>query len=154
LKPVVKSERENGEAYRERGDRDISAIMDIYENARRRCSNARASRDTLAEYRRTGKRVRTFTGLSPLFLLVYLDKAETVIYALSHISRRDTKRTDNRTLALVATKILQRHPTRFVRFLTRLAEEAEREIRSDRLANMYDIWNIARRKDDGWLREH
>lgn len=87
LKPVVKSERENGQSYRERGDRDISAIMDIYENAQRRCSNTPASRDTLAEHRRTGKRIRTLAGPSPLFLLVYSAEAETVMYAVSHIPR-------------------------------------------------------------------
>lgn len=87
LKPVVKSERENGESHRERGDRDISAIMDIYDNAQRRCSNTRASRDALAEHRRTGKRVRTLAGPSPLFLLVYSAEAETVMYAVSLIPR-------------------------------------------------------------------
>jgi hypothetical protein len=33
LKLVVRAERENGEAHRERGDRDINAVIDIYENA-------------------------------------------------------------------------------------------------------------------------
>jgi len=35
LKPVVRAERETGEAHRERGDRDINAVIDIYENAQR-----------------------------------------------------------------------------------------------------------------------
>ncbi|KAK4096497.1 hypothetical protein N658DRAFT_398838, partial [Parathielavia hyrcaniae] len=79
LKRVVKSERENGEAHRECGDRDISAIMDIYENARRRCSNTRASRNAIAEHRRTGKRVKTLAGPLPLFLLVYSEEAEPIM---------------------------------------------------------------------------
>lgn len=86
LKPVVKSERENGEAHRERGDRDISAILDIYENARRRCSNTRASRNAIAEYRRTAKRVKTLAGPSPLFLLVYSEEAEPIMYMPPYMS--------------------------------------------------------------------
>lgn len=86
LKPVVKSERENGEAHRERGARDISAIMDIYENARRECSNTRASRNAIREHRRTGKRVKTLAGPSPLFLLVYSEEAEPIMYTSPHIS--------------------------------------------------------------------
>jgi hypothetical protein len=86
LMPVVKSERENGEAHRERGDRDISAIMDIYENARRRCSNTRASRNAIAEHRRTGKRIKTLAGPSPLFLLVYSEEAEPIMYTSPYMS--------------------------------------------------------------------
>lgn len=86
LKPVVKSERENGGAHRGRGDRDISAIVDIYENARRRCSNTQASRNAIVENRRTGKCVRTLAGPSPLFLLVYTEAAEPIMYASLHMS--------------------------------------------------------------------
>jgi len=86
LMPVVKSERENGEAHRERGDRDVSAIIDIYENARRRCSNMRGSRNVIKEQRRTGKRVKTLAGPSPLFLLIYSDEAKTIMYIVSHMS--------------------------------------------------------------------
>ncbi|KAL2192741.1 hypothetical protein P885DRAFT_46989, partial [Corynascus similis CBS 632.67] len=114
LKPVVRAERENGEAHREQGDRDINAVIDIYENALRPLDR-RGLRDVVLQDRRIGKRVET-----------------------------DRKRTDNRTLALVATKIFQRLPTQFVRFYTRLAEEAEQAIRSNRSTNMHNIWNIAR----------
>lgn len=80
LKPVVKSERENGETHRERGDRDISAIVDIYENAQQRGSNTRTPRNAIVEHRRIGKRVRTLAGPSPLFLLVYSGEAEPIMY--------------------------------------------------------------------------
>ncbi|KAM7210375.1 hypothetical protein V8F06_014239, partial [Rhypophila decipiens] len=144
VKAVVRAERENGEAHRERGDRDISAVIDIYENAQR-SPDRRGLRDMILKHRRIGKRVESLAGPSPLFLLIYSEEGEAVI--------RDTKRTANGTLVLVATKILQRYPTHFVRFCTRLAEEAELAIRSNRSANMYDIWSITRRKDNIWLRE-
>ena len=86
LKPVVRAERENGEAYRERGDRDINAVIDIYENALRP-SDRRGLRDVILEHRRTGKRVKSLAGPSPLFLLIYSDEAETVMYTVSHMSR-------------------------------------------------------------------
>ncbi|KAM7182980.1 hypothetical protein V8F33_013890, partial [Rhypophila sp. PSN 637] len=79
LKPVMRVERENGKAHRERGDRDISAVIDIYENAQRP-SDRRGLRDVLVEHRRTGKRVESLAGASPLFLLIYSEEAETVIY--------------------------------------------------------------------------
>ncbi|KAM7187389.1 hypothetical protein V8F33_011287 [Rhypophila sp. PSN 637] len=144
VKAVVRAERENGEAHRERGDRDISAVIDIYENAQR-SPDRRGLRDMILKHRRIGKRVESLAGPSPLFLLIYSEEGEAVI--------RDTKRTANGTLVLVATKILQRYPTHFVRFCTRLAEEAELAIRSNRSANMHDIWSITRRKDNIWLRE-
>ena len=87
LKPVVRTERENGEAYRERGDRDINAVIDIYENALRP-SDRRGLRDVILEHRRTGKRVNSLAGPSPLFLLIYSDEAETVMYVASHMSRQ------------------------------------------------------------------
>jgi hypothetical protein len=81
LKPVVRAERKNGEAHRERGDRDINAVIDIYENALRP-SDRRVLRDVILRYRRTGKRVETLAGPSPLFLLIYSDEAETVMYVV------------------------------------------------------------------------
>ncbi|KAH8910569.1 hypothetical protein BR93DRAFT_274883 [Coniochaeta sp. PMI_546] len=86
LKPVLKAERENGDAHRERGDRDISAVIDIYENAQRP-SDRRGLRDVILKHRRTGKRVESLAGPSPLFLLIYSDEAEMVMYAVSHMSR-------------------------------------------------------------------
>jgi hypothetical protein len=86
LKPVVKSERENGEAYRERGDRAISAIVDIYENAQRP-SDRLWLRDAILRHRRAGKRVQLLAGLSPFFLLIYSDEAKTIIYIVSHLLR-------------------------------------------------------------------
>jgi hypothetical protein len=86
LKPVVRAERENGESHRERGERDISAIIDIYENAQRP-SDRRGLRDVILEHRRIGKRVESLAGPSPLFLLIYSDEAETVMYAASHTPR-------------------------------------------------------------------
>lgn len=84
LKLVVRAERESGEAHRERGDRDINAVIDIYENAQRP-SNRQRPRDAILEYRRTGKRVKSLAGPSPLFLLVYSDEAETVMYGVSYV---------------------------------------------------------------------
>lgn len=52
---------------------------------------------------------------------------------------RNVRRTDNRALALIATKIIQRHPTWFVSFCTCLAEEAERAIRSNRSPDMHGM---------------
>lgn len=86
LKLVVRAKGENGEAHRKRGDRDISAVIDIYKNAQRP-SDRRGLRDMILEHRRTGKRVKSLAGPSPLFLLIYSDKAKTVIYAVSHMSR-------------------------------------------------------------------
>ncbi|KAM7189001.1 hypothetical protein V8F33_010335, partial [Rhypophila sp. PSN 637] len=77
LKPVVRVERENGKAHRERGNRDISAVIDIYENAQRP-SDRRGLRNVIVEHRRTGKRVESLAGPSPLFLLIYSDEAEAV----------------------------------------------------------------------------
>ena len=85
LELVVKAERENGEAHRERGDRDINAVIDIYENAQRP-SDRQRPRDVILESRRTGKRLKSLAGPSPLFLLVYSDEAETVMYRVSHVS--------------------------------------------------------------------
>jgi hypothetical protein len=87
LTPVVRAERENGEAHRERGDRDISAVIDIFENAQRP-SDRRGLRQVILEHRRTGKRVKSLAGPSPLFLLIYSDETETVMYAVSHMSRQ------------------------------------------------------------------
>ena len=87
LKLVVRAERENGKAHQERGDRDINAVIDIYENAQRPSDRPR-SRDMILEYRRTGKRVKSLAGPSPLFLLIYSDEAETVMYRVSYMSRQ------------------------------------------------------------------
>ncbi|KAL2199484.1 hypothetical protein P885DRAFT_19918, partial [Corynascus similis CBS 632.67] len=78
LKPVVRAEKENGEAHRGRGDRDISAVIDIYENALRP-SDRQGLRGTILEHQRAGKRVNSLAGLSPLFLFIYSDEAETVM---------------------------------------------------------------------------
>ncbi|KAH8891483.1 hypothetical protein GQ53DRAFT_623118, partial [Thozetella sp. PMI_491] len=78
LRPVVRSERKNGESYRERGDRDISAIIDIYENAQR-ASDRQGLRREILGHRRIAQRVKLLAGPSPLFLLMYSEKAEAVM---------------------------------------------------------------------------
>ncbi|KAK4206433.1 hypothetical protein QBC37DRAFT_459129, partial [Rhypophila decipiens] len=85
VKAVVRAERENGEAHRERGDRDISAVIDIYENAQR-SPDRRGLRDMILKHRRIGKRVESLAGPSPLFLLIYSEEGEAVMYAVYHIS--------------------------------------------------------------------
>ncbi|KAM7184060.1 hypothetical protein V8F33_013210, partial [Rhypophila sp. PSN 637] len=77
LRHVVRAERENEETYRGRGDRDISAVINIYENAQR-SSDRRGSRGVILKHRRIGKRVESLAGPSPLFLLIYSDEAEAV----------------------------------------------------------------------------
>src|SRR5262245_35054013 len=39
------------------------------------------SNNMILKHRRTGKRVKSLAGPSPLFLLIYSDEAETVMYA-------------------------------------------------------------------------
>lgn len=86
LEHVVRGERENGKAYRGRGNRDISVVINIYENAQR-SSDRQGLRNMIWKHRRIGKRVESLAGPSPLFLLIYSDEAETVMYAVSHILR-------------------------------------------------------------------
>ena len=83
LQPIVRREREKGVAHRERGDRDVSAAIGVYQNTQQTRSDARDPRHVIKEQRRTGRRVRSLTGPSPLFLLIYSEKAEAVVYVIA-----------------------------------------------------------------------
>jgi len=78
LKGIIRSERENG-VPRKSGYRDVCVAMDIYESAQGKRPDTQL-RNAIRERRRTGRHLETLAGPSPLFLLVYSDVAETVVY--------------------------------------------------------------------------
>lgn len=78
LKGIIRSERQLG-VPRKSGYRDVCVAIDIYESAQRKRPSAQL-RNAIRERRRTGRHFETLAGPSPLFLLVYSDVAETVVY--------------------------------------------------------------------------
>ncbi|KAK4032878.1 hypothetical protein C8A01DRAFT_20124 [Parachaetomium inaequale] len=80
LTAIIKSERENGRLHRNPCHRDATVAMDIYMSAQERRSNTRDLRRELQERKRFGRSWSDLAGPSPLFVLVYSDAAEPIVY--------------------------------------------------------------------------
>lgn len=80
LEAVIKSERESGRLHRKPCYRDTTVAIDVYMNAQERRSNTSALRRELQERKRFGRSWSDLAGPSPLFVLVYSDAAEPIVY--------------------------------------------------------------------------
>lgn len=81
LEAIVKTDRVTGRIHRERHYRDDHIAMDIYMNAQEAHSNTNELRLKIKRGRkRFSKRWSVLAKASPLFLLVYPDAAESIMY--------------------------------------------------------------------------
>lgn len=81
LGEIIKSDKDNGRMHREPYYRDATIAMDIYLSIQKTRSNTRDLRLKLKEGRkRFSKRWSNMAAPSPLFVLVYSDAAETIVY--------------------------------------------------------------------------
>ncbi|KAI3333798.1 hypothetical protein F4824DRAFT_512943 [Ustulina deusta] len=81
LKDIIKSDRDNGRIHREPYYRDANVAMDIYLSAQETQSNTKQLRLKLKQGRkRFSKRWSDLATASPLFVLVYSDAAEAIVY--------------------------------------------------------------------------
>lgn len=80
LEDIIKSDRENGRVHREPYYRDANIAMDIYLSAQGARSNTKKLRRKLNQGRkRLGKRWCDLATVSPLFVLVYSNAAESIV---------------------------------------------------------------------------
>lgn len=81
LEAIIKSDRDRGRMHRGPYYRDSSVAMDIYMSAQETQSNTKRLRLKLKGGRkRFSKRWGTLAAPSPLFVLVYTDAAEAIMY--------------------------------------------------------------------------
>jgi hypothetical protein len=144
LEAAIQSERRKG-VHHASGYGNTSVAIDIYMNAQE-CQRGPNLRNKVVEQRRRmGKRVVAISGPSPLFLLVYSDTAESILYVDSLLRTfqanclRNDLKTSNATLCLVATQIQQGCPEQLVHICSRLTEMAESAARRRCLLDMTSI---------------
>jgi len=77
----VNSARQHGFVHRAAGYRNASIALDIYMSAQDGVADPAIRRRQLLERKRAGRRWKELAGPSPLFLLVYSDAAERIVYA-------------------------------------------------------------------------
>ncbi len=75
LRETIRRERRIGIYNRKRGVTDDSTAIDIYQNA----LDSKLSRNTILERRRIGRRWVSLSKLSPLLLLLYSERTETIV---------------------------------------------------------------------------
>ncbi|KAM7196594.1 hypothetical protein V8F33_006093 [Rhypophila sp. PSN 637] len=78
LEASLKLERTRGIAHRRPGCRDVSVAMDIYMSAQ--IQQSKGLRYMLKERKRLGKRWTELSRPSPLFVLLYSNFAESIMY--------------------------------------------------------------------------
>lgn len=113
-KAVAARNRIQGHVSRESGRGDASVAIDIYLEAKRRCSGEDIRRSRLLDYYRAGKRWSLFAIASPISVLVFSPVAETIVQ--NHCI------TDS-TLRALAVQVRQNHPE-LVRALDKVGQHA------------------------------
>ena len=80
LKDIIQSDRENGLIRLEPSERVASIAMKIYLSTQEKYSNTGNLRNELKERKRSGRSWTDLARPSPLFVLMYSDSAETIVY--------------------------------------------------------------------------
>ncbi|KAH8889966.1 hypothetical protein GQ53DRAFT_186160 [Thozetella sp. PMI_491] len=84
LESIIAAGRRSGLVHREIGYRNASIALDMYMAAQEGYFDVALRRRELLKRKRTGRRWRQLAGASPLFLLIYSDAAEAVVYVTSY----------------------------------------------------------------------
>jgi hypothetical protein len=80
VEETIEYSRRHGFVHRAAGYRNASIALDIYMKAQEGYADAASHRRQLLERKRAGRRWKQLAGPSPLFLLVYSDAAERIVY--------------------------------------------------------------------------
>ncbi|KAK6065237.1 hypothetical protein SCUP234_12652 [Seiridium cupressi] len=136
LKEIIESDADGGRIVRKPYYGNAKIAMDIYLGAQETQLKIREFRKKLKEGRkRFSKRWNDLARPSPLFVLVYSDAAERIMYVavacpVPHrltIPSKDFRKVDNRTLNMVVASVLRTCPRQLTitcAYLTRAAESA------------------------------
>jgi len=80
LQDIIQADRENERIRLEPSERVASVAMNIYLSAQERSSNMGNLRNKLKERKRSGRSWTDLARPSPLFVLIYSDSAEPIVY--------------------------------------------------------------------------
>lgn len=135
LQDIIRFERETGRVVRGRYCRDASVALDIYMSAQEGTSNPDDLRRQLKERKRAGRSWKILSKPSPLFVLLYSDAAESIMYVhifpsitgtmLMTYFSKNFKSNNATVLKLVAAQVLEECPTKLIHLCTRLDNLAE-----------------------------
>jgi hypothetical protein len=150
VESIIKTERDTKRMHREPSYRNSSIAIDIYMNAQDSCLHDGLLRRDLRERKRIGSRWNSLAVASPLFILLYKDSAESLVYAyISQLpssekpgltyTRKDFKKTDNSTLKLVASKIHEACPYRLLRACSHIDNAVDTAIKMNLQLNMAEF---------------